>query len=57
MAELDIRLLWEEGKSWFRPVSGGDMLISPFLQPFTGGPGQDVSWGGGVPRDGPLSIK
>ena len=27
----------------FQPDSGGDMLISSFLQPFTEGPGQDVS--------------
>ena len=27
----------------FQPDSGGDILISSFLQPFTGGPGQNVS--------------
>ena len=27
----------------FQPDSGGDVLISFVLQPFTGGPGQDVS--------------
>ena len=38
------------------------MLISSFLQPFTGGPGQDVSCeltlrhGDRVPRDEPLCI-
>ena len=29
--------------SWFQSASRGDVLISSFLQPFTGEPGQDVS--------------
>ena len=29
--------------SWFQSASGGDVLISSFLQSFTGRPGQDVS--------------
>ena len=28
--------------SWFQLDSRGDVLISSFLKPFTGGPGQDV---------------
>ena len=28
---------------WFQPDSLGDILIPSFLQPFTGGHGQDVS--------------
>ena len=31
--------------TWEPPASGGDVLISSFLQSFTGGPGQDVSCG------------
>ena len=31
---------WED---WFPPGWGGDVLISSFLHPFTGGSGQDVS--------------
>ena len=54
--------------SWFWPASGGDVLLSSFLQPYTGGPGQDVSCklnkgilaylylGGRLPRDGLLCI-
>lgn len=45
---LVLRLIFTKGKgvksssSWFRSASGGDVLISSFLQSFTGGPGQDV---------------
>ena len=31
-------------KTWFQPDSGGDVLISSLVQPFTGGPGQDISY-------------
>ena len=31
-------------KSWFQPESGEIVLISSFLQSFTGEPGQDVSY-------------
>ena len=45
--ELEFRLFFmlkgEGVKSWFKPDSRGVVLISYFLQPITGGPGQDVS--------------
>ena len=31
-------------ESFLVPPDSGEETLSSFLQPFTGGPGQDVSW-------------